>query len=845
MVRPLVISLLVLLTLLPSADGTFVAQTEPQTPQSIELTDCLVLPRVGVSSRSPVRTDALEALMVAGAFTAPKAGDKLQLADGSKVEWSGAAADEEGWVGGEGGSYVYWRAESPRDCIALLKARGHSLAYVNGEPHYGDPYNYGYVHVPVALKKGANNLLFLLGRGRLKASLEFLPGAEGELRIGTDWTMPDFVIGLQAGGSMLGAVNVINATPNNLDIAPFVTALDPARPNEHYAAQAQRIPAMGIRKLAFNIPVVEQVADKEYRYRLDLISASGTSMPLSNSMAQVEFTVKSVTKAQPRRVTFRSAIDGSVQYYAVRPAVPLPGDTDKPGIVLSLHGASVEAIGQARAYGAKSWSHIVCPTNRRPFGFDWEDWGRMDALEVLAHAQATLANDPTKVWLTGHSMGGHGTWTVGAHFPDKFAAIGPSAGWESFYSYAGGVEVAAADPVGAMLKRTSNANRTLLHKYNYKQLAVYVLHGDADDNVPVSEARAMRDALKEFHTDLQYHEEPGVGHWWDREHDDGADCLDWQPMFDTFARRRLPRANEVQAIDFTTVCPEHSSDDHWLRIEMQQSQLAPSRAQIVMLPNKGEFEGTTENIARMSLDVAAAMSPKAGITLRLDGSELKDVAWPANGRLTLRRADVGWQVENPAPPDWKGPQRSGWLKNAFNHQFVMVYGTRGSAAENEWALAKARYDAEQWWYRGNGACDIIPDSEFSAAKYPDRGVILYGNADTNSGFGVLLKTAPVQLRSGAIAVGERTLTGDDLSIVFTFPRADSKTASVVVVGGTGIKGMQVTNRIGYFISGASFPDLLVYRSDTLETGIGGVLGGGYFAEDWGAADADFVWRETK
>ena len=46
--------------------------------------------------------------------------------------------------------------------------------------------------------------------------------------------------------------------------------------------------------------------------------------------------------------------------------------------------AAVEAINQASSYEPKTWANIVCPTNRRPYGYDWEDWGRLDALEVLA-----------------------------------------------------------------------------------------------------------------------------------------------------------------------------------------------------------------------------------------------------------------------------------------------------------------------------------------------------------------------------------------------------------------------------------------------------------------------------
>src|SRR5262249_34917457 len=109
--------------------------------------------------------------------------------------------------------------------------------------------------------------------------------------------------------------------------------------------------------------------------------------------------------AETRKRTFISEIDGSVQYYAINPARPARSDGAPPALFLTLHGAGVEAIGQADAYESKSWGHLVAPTNRRPFGFDWEDWGRLDAMEVLALAQHRLHTDPRRTYLTGHSMG--------------------------------------------------------------------------------------------------------------------------------------------------------------------------------------------------------------------------------------------------------------------------------------------------------------------------------------------------------------------------------------------------------------------------------------------------------
>ena len=127
--------------------------------------------------------------------------------------------------------------------------------------------------------------------------------------------------------------------------------------------------------------------------------------------------------------TFVSRIDGSVQYYSVAPALRTdPGDTAARAFVLTVHGASVEARNQARAYKQKAWANIVAPTNRRPFGFNWEEWGRIDALEVLAEARRIFKTDPSRIYLTGHSMGGHGTWYLGTTYPSLFAAIAPCAG---------------------------------------------------------------------------------------------------------------------------------------------------------------------------------------------------------------------------------------------------------------------------------------------------------------------------------------------------------------------------------------------------------------------------------
>src|SRR5262249_18428127 len=106
--------------------------------------------------------------------------------------------------------------------------------------------------------------------------------------------------------------------------------------------------------------------------------------------------------------------------------------------------------------------------------------------------------------------------------------------------------------------------------------------------------------------------------------------------------------------------------------------------------------------------------------------------------LYLERSGEKWSVTSQPSPALKSPERYGPFKQAFHNRMLFVYGTQGSSEEKQWAFARARYDAETFWYRGNGSVDVISDLDFDPKKDPDRNVILYGNAETNRAWSALL-----------------------------------------------------------------------------------------------------------
>jgi hypothetical protein len=225
------------------------------------------------------------------------------------------------------------------------------------------------------------------------------------------------------------------------------------------------------------------------------------------------------------------------------------------------------------------------------------------------------------------------------------------------------------------------------------------------------------------------------------------------------------------------------------------------------------------------------------------GQPLQYTTKTAQDSLFLQRENDEWTIVAAPALSQKGPHRYGTFKDAFNHEMVFVYGTIGTKEENKWSINKARYDAETWYYRGNGAVDIISDREYSIAAYKDRGVILFGNKNTNSAWKALLSDCPIQVERKRITVGQRSWNGDDLGAYFVWPVPGSNMASVGVITGSGIKGMQSANGNQYFAGASGFPDFMIYRLNMLQTGPAGVKLAGFFDHNWTLDDNNLVASE--
>ena len=758
----------------------------------------------------------------------PKADDSLPVGQRDQfVKWREVLVDSlnrfrsrggGGGFGG-GGGYLYLTYNADKAKAALLNVKGNSTVVVNGEMHAGDPYSLGWLYIPVQLKQGLNE--FYVRGGNIIASLAFPD--KPVLLNAEDPTLPFIAPGNQ-NDDLMGAVVVINTSAKTLKGLKIKSSLN----GKEMTTDVPSIPPMCTRKVMFHFNAGSISQNGNYDCALSLLDKA-------NVLDEKKISISSVDASNKYSSTFISSIDGSLQYYAVTPQSP----SLKAGsaLFLSVHGAGVEAIGQARAYQSKDWGTLVAATNRRPRGFNWEDWGRLDALEVLAIAKEKFKPDPQKIYLTGHSMGGHGTWFLGATYPDKWAAIGACSGYPTLKGYGsadGLIPDSSSSPMEQVLLRSGNQSDVIKLVSNYKPLGIYVLHGDADRVVSVNYARQMRKILGEFHADLSYYEYPNGEHWF------GDQSVDWKPLFEFFKWHTLLPDSAVNAIDFITSNPGISCSFRWASVYQQLHPLQFSRLQLKRNRDAKTITGQTENIRLVKLDFKDF---KVGdsVKIRLDEVVIApQVVKSSNDSLFLLNDNGKWIISNKPDLYQKGPHRYGTFKDAFNNQMVFVYGTSGTKEENEWSFNKARYDAETWYYRGNGAVELIADKEFSLEKYKDRGVIIFGNKTTNTAWKTVLNNCPIQVERNKITVGSKSWQGDDLGAYFVWPLRNSSIASVGVITGTGIKGMQAANANQYFAGASGFPDFMIYSLQMVQSGSTGLKMVGFFDNDWKLSAAEYI-----
>jgi predicted esterase len=207
------------------------------------------------------------------------------------------------------------------------------------------------------------------------------------------------------------------------------------------------------------------------------------------------------------RKAYMSNVDHTLQPYRI--LVPETYNGSAPSaLVVALHGMGGDENSIFDAYNGafkpaaeRNGFITVCPKGRDTASM-YRGSAEQDVMDVLAEVRRDYKIDPNRIYLMGHSMGGYGTWSVAMAHPEIWAALGPISG--------GGNAAGMA---------------------KLARIPEYVVHGDADPTVPVTQSRTMVEAGKKAGANIVYVEVPGGTHM-------SVVAPQFGPMLDFFAKQK-------------------------------------------------------------------------------------------------------------------------------------------------------------------------------------------------------------------------------------------------------------------------------------------------------------------
>lgn len=485
--------------------------------------------------------------------------------------------------------------------------------------------------------------------------------------------------------------------------------------------------------------------------------------------------------------SYVSDVDGQPQPYFVSVPRRYRGQKAFP-LIVHLHGHGWYAPFQGDGPPNVSFAIVLSPHGRgsQDYMYVAED----DVLRCIEEVKQDYRIDDDRVYLTGGSMGGTGSWNLGVKFPDVFAALAPSAGnadskvWEQLWDWEGH----DASSVAAVRRFVAYSIDPVTYAENLLNLPAFCVHGEEDDVVPVQHARSMVDRLQALGYRHEYVEIERGGHV--------SPPLDvvreqWGGML---AQRRATRPWQVRL----KVSKLRYGKAYWVRIDQLARPLEYAEIEGSAEPT-GEVEITTANVSAFSLVLDALPSEEATpLGVRVDGVEVFRGPRPDSPHLCFVRDRAGWRPGQPATGLAKRARLEGPIEDAFMSPFLIVYGTASAdQTENDVAEAEARRFVNDWQRVFVKPCRIKSDAQVTEDDVQAYNLILYGGPSCNTITRRVANQLPIQIEQNAVSVGAHRFEGEDVGVKLCYPNPLNRERYVVVFAGVTWRGLfQIVNRFG-------------------------------------------------
>jgi len=477
-----------------------------------------------------------------------------------------------------------------------------------------------------------------------------------------------------------------------------------------------------------------------------------------------------------------SKIDGSIQPYGVfLPATYQPGSDHRHRVDTWFHGRGetlselnfIEGVSKGGGQFTPPDSIVVqlygryCCANKLA--------GEVDLFEALDDVRKHYQVDENRITVRGFSMGGAACWQFAVHFPGKWAAAAPGAGFSETPDFLKVFQNETLKP--------APYEQTLWHMYDCTDYAVNLFNlptvaysGEIDKQKQAADM--MEAAMKKEGLDLVHIIGPKTAHSYEKAaKEEVAKRID-----EIVAKGRNPVPPKIRFTTWTLLYNE----SHWVTVDAMAKHWERARVEAELADG---VKATTSNVAGVTFSMPAGLCPLAGkpkVTLDDQTLEGPAVAADKSWKAQFHKVDGKWTA---GPPSGDGLRKrhglQGPIDHAFMDSFVMVKPTGKPLHEavGSWAAKELDHAVTHWRQQYRGDARVLEDGAVTDAEIASSNLILWGDPSSNKVLAKIADKLPIKWTSKEIAVGAQTYAGDTHAAILIYPNPLNPKRYVVLNSG--------------------------------------------------------------
>ncbi|MGB0578880.1 MAG: prolyl oligopeptidase family serine peptidase [Limisphaerales bacterium] len=470
---------------------------------------------------------------------------------------------------------------------------------------------------------------------------------------------------------------------------------------------------------------------------------------------------------------YRSSIDGSVQPYGlVIPRGFVPGGAPMR-LDFWFHGrgerlSELSFINQRQ----RTVGHFAPPNTivLHPYGRYSNAnkfAGEMDLFEALEHAKKHYPIDEDRIAVRGFSMGGAACWQFAVHYPGKWFAATPGAGFSETPEFLKFFQDEALKPTRweRKLWRLYDCTGYAGNLYNLPTIAY-----SGENDRQKQAADIMATALQKEGLTLTHLIGPGMGH----KYDDSSkvEIERRMSLLSTRGRDRLPLK-----VKFTTYTLRYNQS-HWVRINGIKQHWERAHVEAEIIPARHRVKVLTEGVTALTLSIPSGHAPfpqDRATTIEIDGTSLRspkvetDRSWTAH----LSKTDGPWEITASSQTSDLAKRHGlqGPIDDAFMSSFLFVRPTGKSKNSkfHQWADSEMKRAQKHWPLQFRGIARIKADKEVTKEDIAHHNLILWGDADSNQLLAKVGDKLPIQWRPDEITVGPSKYNSANHALIAVYP----------------------------------------------------------------------------